>query len=94
MIFIAWLLAMGSIELLFCKINYINFITPLFFLTMGGTYLYQKKKLNNKKWIDGNLLKIKLFELKITFLIAMLTLLSISVNIYFLLDVIYAVLRA
>lgn len=87
MLFTSWLLAIIANELLLWEISYLNIISPLVFTTLGGMYLYQRQRIKSKIWIDENMRKIESLNLKILFLVAMLTLLAVSVNMKFMLGV-------
>lgn len=92
MLFIAWLLAMMANELLLWEFSHLSIISPLVFITLGGMYLYQRRKEINKTWVDVNMTKIKILNLKVLFLVAILTLLAICVNMKFMIDVIRSVI--
>jgi hypothetical protein len=92
MLFIAWLLSIMANELLLWEFRYLSIISPLLFITMGGMYLYQLQKIKNKIGVGVNVTRVNILNLKVVFLIAILTLLAISVNMKLMADVIRSVI--
>ncbi|EKS9204125.1 hypothetical protein [Enterobacter cloacae] len=83
LLFISWLFALVGSELLLLQINSVSIIMPLLYLSMGIMYLYQKNKIRNMLWLDANLKKTRILNLKVLFVAAFSIMLSIVAHINF-----------
>jgi len=83
LLFISWLFALVGSELLLLQINSVSIIMPLLYLSMGIMYLYQKNKIRNMLWLDANLKKTRILNLKVLFVAALSIMLSIVAHIKF-----------
>ncbi|MCM7138487.1 hypothetical protein [Enterobacter cloacae] len=83
LLFISWLFALVGSELLLLQINSVSIIMPLLYLSMGIMYLYQKNKIRNMLWLDANLKKTRILNLKVLFVAALSIMLSIVAHINF-----------
>lgn len=83
LLFISWLFALVGSELLLLQINSVSIIMPLLYLSMGIMYLYQKNKIRNMLWLDANLKKTRILNLKVLFVAALGIMLSIVAHINF-----------
>lgn len=83
LLFISWLFALVGSELLLLQINSVSIIMPLLYLSMGIMYLYQKNKIRNMLWLDANLKKTRILNLKVLFVAALSIMLSIVTHINF-----------
>ncbi|MCR4216230.1 hypothetical protein NKU63_22030, partial [Enterobacter cloacae] len=61
----------------------VSIIMPLLYLSMGIMYLYQKNKIRNMLWLDANLKKTRILNLKVLFVAALSIMLSIVAHINF-----------
>ena len=73
LLFIAWVFSFFASEMLLWQISSANIIVPIMYFTTGVMYLYQKNKIKT----------FKLLNLRITFSLALVMLLSFVVYINF-----------
>lgn len=88
MIFIiAWLIAMGSSELLLWSYGYLKILSPVLYIALCIMFLYQRKKIRYRDDLSITEKKIRVLRLGIIFIISLLAMLAISVNIDFLINI-------
>ncbi|KEY50971.1 hypothetical protein DQ02_01475 [Citrobacter amalonaticus] len=83
LLFIAWVFSFFASEMLLWQISSANIIVPIMYFTTGVMYLYQKNKIKKLLWLDKNIMTFKLLNLRITFSLALVMLLSFVVYINF-----------
>ncbi|MFK3704507.1 hypothetical protein EDF73_102579 [Raoultella sp. BIGb0138] len=83
---IAWLIAMGTSELLLWPYHYLHIFSPLAYIALCLIFLYQRNKIRNNRDLSSNEKKIKTLRSGILFLVTMLIMLALSVNIHFLIN--------
>lgn len=81
---IAWIIAMGTSELLLWSYGYLNFISPVLYISLCIMFLYQRSKISKDKNLNFHEKKIKALKMGITFILSMLVMLAIAVNIHYL----------
>lgn len=81
---IAWLIAMGTSELLLWSYGYLHLISPVLYISLCIMFLYQRRKIYKNKDLNFNEKKIRALKMGIMFILSMLVMLAITVNIRFL----------
>ncbi|UNA30316.1 hypothetical protein LOF14_15515 [Klebsiella variicola subsp. variicola] len=85
MLFIAaWIIAMGTSELLQWSYGYLHLISPVLYISLCIMFLYQRRKIYKNKDLNFNEKKIRALKMGIVFILSMLVMLAITVNIRFL----------
>lgn len=84
---IAWLIAMGSSELLLWSYGYLHILSPFLYITLCVMFLYQRKKIRYRHDLNINEKKIRTLRLGIIFITSLLVMLALSVNIDFLINI-------
>lgn len=80
---IAWLIAMGTSELLLWSYGYLHIISPVLYISLCIMFLYQRRKVYKNKELNFNEKKIRSLKIGVMFLLSMLVMLAITVNIRF-----------
>lgn len=81
---IAWLIAMGTSELLLWSYGYLHLIAPVLYISLCIMFLYQRRKIYKSKEINFNEKKIRVLKVGVMFLLSLLVMLALTVNIRFL----------
>jgi hypothetical protein len=80
---IAWLVAMGTSELLLWPYGYLHLISPVLYISLCIMFLYQRRKISKNKDLNFYEKKIKALRMGIMFVLSMLVMLAITVIIRF-----------
>ncbi len=84
MIFIiAWLVAMGTSELLLWSYCYLHLISPVLYIALCIMYLYQRRKIYINRVLNVHEKKIKSMKMGAVFLLSLLMMLTVTVFIRF-----------
>ncbi|AYZ15569.1 hypothetical protein ACN9PN_26875 [Klebsiella pasteurii] len=80
---IAWLIAMGTSELLLWSYGYLHLISPVLYISLCIMFIYQRRKIHKNKDLNFYEKKIASMRMGIMFVLSMLVMLAITVNIRF-----------
>ncbi|HHG8772624.1 TPA: hypothetical protein ACPYU1_001979 [Raoultella planticola] len=84
LLIIAWLIAIGTSELLLWPHHYLHILSPVLYVAACLIFLYRRNKIRVSPDLSLHEKKIRALYTGIMFLVAMLIMLALTVNIHFL----------